>query len=80
MTRGHPKDHLRSMFPLKTSTDKLEVSAKIYQQGNLCAFKASWLVATRRKGWRLVDRLPGRILQHRRRYNWDDSEDRDNGI
>jgi hypothetical protein len=47
-------------------------------RGNLCAFKASWSVATRRKGWRLVGRLPGRLLLHRRRYNWDDSSDCDN--
>jgi len=35
-------------------------------------------VATRGKGWRLAERLPGRLLLHRRRYNWDDSEDCDN--
>jgi hypothetical protein len=28
----------------------------------------------------LVERLPGRLLLHRRRYNWDDSEDCDNDL
>jgi hypothetical protein len=30
------------------------------------------------EGRRLVDRLPGRLLLHRRRYNWGDSEDCNN--
>jgi hypothetical protein len=56
----------------------LEVSAKAFPRRQLCAFKASWSVATRRKGRRLVERLPGRLLLHRRRYNWDRSEHCDN--
>jgi hypothetical protein len=71
-----------SLFCFDGDGDRHEAGfgESILRPGNLCAFKASWLVATRRKGRRLVDRLPGRLLLHRRRYNWDDSEDCDNGL
>ncbi len=59
---------------------QVTVGESISRAGNLRAFKASWSVETQRKRWRLGDRLPGRLLLRRRRYNWDDSEDSDNDL